>query len=70
MARHPAPPFYRSRNPGKGAGRHRVTPSAPANGRHRANASVVPVVHADMLGNRTLLVDRSVIVSAQRVVLD
>lgn len=61
---HPAPPFYRTLNPGRGAGRQRVTLSAPANGRHQANASVPPVVHVDMLGNRVLLVNRSVRLAA------
>jgi len=64
---HPAPPFYRTLKPGSMAGRHRVTLTAPANGRTAPNASVPPVVYTDGTGNRTLFVERSVRISAPQV---
>ena len=70
MARHPAPPFYRTSRPGKMTGRHRVTLAAPAVGRTPPNACVPPLVYTNGIGERTLYHERSVKLSAPAVDLD
>ena len=50
--RHPAPPYMRSRKPGRAVARHQV--GKPAEGAHRPNMCVAPLVHTDGKGNRVL----------------
>lgn len=77
MARHPAPPFYRTARPGKGVGNSRVSstdyvpsPEATVTDGKPPNASVVPLVYTNRIGERVLYEPRQFHVTSPKVILD